>query len=422
MDSFLQLAPWLVAMMLLALVSAFCSASEAALFYLRPSDRRRLAAGSPGERSAARLLNDPEKLLSAILFCNLLANLFYFSVSQICSFRLEQSEEFGPFAAVVFAMISLIVLIFVGEMFPKTIGVLMPTRLARTIGMPMTLVVRVVSPFMPVLQLFNRVSQRIFLPGFKQEQYLESADIERAIEISGIDDALIKQEQAVLQNVVQLSNIRIDEWMRPRTQFEVFSPPVKLSDLRGEIPAGGYLLIAEAQTEEIERAIRLNSILDLPQENLERISDPVLYLPWCATVADALEKMTHRDRDVTVVVNEFGETIGILTIEDILETVFHYSPSRSKRLLDLNPFHQISDGKWVVAGIMSLRQLARKLEVEIPRTHTVTIAGVIQEGMQRLAQAGDEVNWGPFHFRVIECAELGNMIVELTLVSTREGT
>ena len=422
MDSFLQLAPWLVAMMLLALVSAFCSASEAALFYLRPSDRRRLAAGSPGERSAARLLNDPEKLLSAILFCNLLANLFYFSVSQICSFRLEQSEEFGPFAAVVFAMISLIVLIFVGEMFPKTIGVLMPIRLARTIGIPMTLVVRVVSPFMPVLQLFNRVSQRIFLPGFKQEQYLESADIERAIEISGIDDALIKQEQAVLQNVVQLSNIRIDEWMRPRTQFEVFSPPVKLSDLRGEIPAGGYLLIAEAQTEEIERAIRLNSILDLPQENLERISDPVLYLPWCATVADALEKMTHRDRDVTVVVNEFGETIGILTIEDILETVFHYSPSRSKRLLDLNPFHQISDGKWVVAGIMSLRQLARKLEVEIPRTHTVTIAGVIQEGMQRLAQAGDEVNWGPFHFRVIECAELGNMIVELTLVSTREGT
>jgi CBS domain containing-hemolysin-like protein len=164
----------------------------------------------------------------------------------------------------------------------------------------------------------------------------------------------------------------------------------------------------------------LNSKLDLPQENLERVSDPVLYLPWCATVADALEKMTHRDRDVTVVVNEYGETIGILTIEDILETVFHYSPSRSKRLLDLNPLHQISEGKWVVAGIMSLRQLARKLEVEIPRTHSVTIAGVIQEEMQRMAQAGDQVNWGPFHFRVIECAELGNIIVELTLATAKE--
>lgn len=409
-------------MAICACLSAFFSASEAALFYLRPSERRRMSNGTVAEKLAVRLLNDPDRLLSAILFCNLLVNVSYFSISQICSFRLEQSEEFGSFAAVVFAIVSLVVLIFVGEMLPKTVGVLMPMRLARWVSLPISLWVRILRPVMPVLQSINRVSQRIFWPGFKPEPYLESADIERAIEISGNDDALIKQEQAVLQNIVQLSSIRIDEWMRPRTQFEVFSPPVRLVDLQGQIPAGGYLLITEARSEEIERAIRLNSVSDLPAEHLERLGDPVLYLPWCASVADALEKMSQRDRDVTVVVNEYGETIGILTIEDILETIFHYAPSRTKRLLDLNPLHQISEGKWVVAGIMSLRQLARKLDVEIPRTHSVTVAGVIQEAMQRLAQPGDQVIWGPFHFRVLECAELGNIIVELTLAKPAEET
>ena len=111
-----------------------------------------------------------------------------------------------------------------------------------------------------------------------------------------------------------------------------------------------------------------------------------------------------------------------MTIEDILETVFNYSPSRSKRILDQNPIHKVSDGRWVVAGMMSLGSLVRELEDEVaadslktPETHSVTVGGVIQEEMQRLAEQGDVCNWGPFRFRVIEIEHRGNMLVELTL-------
>ena len=146
----------------------------------------------------------------------------------------------------------------------------------------------------------------------------------------------------------------------------------------------------------------------------------VLYLPWCATVADALEKMSHREREVTVVVNEFGDTIGILTIEDILETVFVYSPSRSERLLDMPPLVKVSDDKWQVAGIMSLRQLAKRLEVEIPETVSVTVGGVIQESVQRLAEVGDRCEWGPLQFLVIEAAQRGSMLVEVQIIEPTE--
>ena len=400
--------------------SGFFSASEAALFYLRPRDRRVLLSGNRAQQAAATLLSDPDRLLSAVLFWNLVTNIAYFTISSIVALKIDRDESLGQSYAIGFAAVSLLAIIFFSEMLPKSFAVLKPRTLAQTVSLPLSLAVRLADPIMPVLKAVNLISRRLILPGFSGEPYMEVSDLERAIEISGNDAALMKQEQTVLQNIVQLSEIRIDEWMRPRTQFDTFQPPVKLKDLSGKIPASGYLLITETNSQEVEKAIRLDNQYNLPDDELERFAEPVLYLPWCATVADALEKMSHREREVTVVINEYGDTIGILTIEDILETVFTYEPSRSKRLLDLNPLHEIHPGKWVASGMMSLRQLSRTLEAEIPETTCVTIGGIIQETMQRLAEPGDECDWGGFHFVVLEAPHRGNMLVELTTAKQQE--
>lgn len=407
-------------MIVLMACSGFFSASEAALFYLRPRDRRNMSSGNRAEQAAAMLLRDPDRLLSAVLFWNLVTNIAYFTISSIVALKIDRDTTLGQSFAVSFAAVSLLAIIFFSEMLPKSFAVLKPRTLAQMVSLPMSLAVGLVDPIMPVLKTVNLISRRLILPRFAGEPYLNVSDLERAIEISGNDAALMKQEQTVLQNIVQLTEIRIDEWMRPRTQFQTFQPPVKLKDLAGKIPASGYLLITEPDSQEIEKAIRLDNQYSLPAQELERFAEPVLYLPWCSTVADALEKMSHRDREVTVIVNEYGDTIGILTIEDILETVFTYEPSRSKRLLNLNPLHEIEPGKWVASGMMSLRQLSRALEREIPETSSVTIGGIIQEKMQRLAERGDVCDWGDFHFVVLDAPERGNMLVELTLASKNE--
>ncbi len=401
MDSFLQLLPWLITMVVLVGFSGFFSASEAALFYLPPRDRRAMQSGTAGEQAAVSLLSRPDRLLSAVLFWNLLINVSYFAIASICSIQLEQIEGLGQSAAVGFAVVSLLSIIFFSEMFPKSIGVLAPRTLARFLSLPLAFAVRIVDPMMPFLRWIRLISQRLIWPGFEPEPFIEVADLERAIEHSGQDASLIRQEQAVLQNIVRLSNLRVEELMRPRTQFRTYQPPVNLQDLK-TIPPSGYLLITEPDSREIERAIRLDNQFQFAATNLERSAEPVLYLPWCATVASALEKMSHRDREVTVVVNEFGETIGVLTIEDILESVFAYSPSRSQRLLDLPPVENIGAGRWRVAGILNLRELSRRLEIEIPETSSVTVSGIIQETLQRLAEEGDVCHWGPFQFEIIE--------------------
>jgi CBS domain containing-hemolysin-like protein len=395
-------------------LSAFFSGSEAALFYLRPADRRQLARGNLRDRVAVQLLSDPDRLLSAVLFWNLVVNIMYFALSSLVALRLDAQAPAGSVAAISFAVGSLVTIIFFSEMLPKSLAVMQPIVIARLVSLPLSVAVRITDPVMPLLQFMTRISRRLLWAGFQSEPYMELADLERAIQISSDDQSIIRQEQTVLNNIVKLSDIRVDEWMRPRAQFRIFRPPVSLAGLQGSLPPSGYLLLTEPDSDEIARAFPLRGVTRLASDVIDAQAQPVLYLPWKATVADALEGMAQEQCHVTTVVNEFGETIGVLTLEDVLATVFMYEPSRSKRLLDLNPIHRISAGRWAVSGIMGLKQLLRYFgETEMPDTRSVTVAGVIQEQMQRLAQPGDECRWGPFTFRVVEAPQADNLLVEL---------
>ena len=418
MASLLELLPWIIAMALLMAGSGFFSASEAAMFYLRPRIREKMQSGTAGEKMAFQLTERPERLLSAILFWNLVINIAYFAISSIVAVRLESNESRS--VSVLFAMVSLLAIIFFSEMLPKNIAVLRPRQLASAFSIPLSFAVRVVDPIMPLLRSVNLISRRLIWPGFEPESYMEVADLEKAIEHTADNADLIKQEQTVMRNIVALSSNRVDEWMRPRTQFVTFQPPVSRLDLvKHGLPDSGYLLVSEPDSLEVSHAIRLDNQYELADEEIERFAEPVQYLPWCATVSEAFELMSQRQREVTVVVNEYGDTIGVLTIEDILETVFHDSPSRARRLLDVEPITKVDDSTWHVSGMMSLRRLAKQMEVEVPEVDSVTVGGVMQEVLQKLCESGDECEWGPFDLKVIKTDTPSGLLVQLKM---RPGT
>ena len=280
---------------------------------------------------------------------------------------------------------------------------------------------RVASPILPVLQLMTLLSRRLLWPRFKPEPYLEISDLARAIDASTTDAQLAEQEQLVLNNIVAMSDIRVDEWMRPRTQFLSFRPPVDWLDLEGRLTPSGYLLVTDRDGSEVCGAVDLLELYELPAGNLDRNATPIVYLPWCATIADAFQQLYQFDRDVAAVVNEFGDTIGILTYEDILDAVFADKNSRSERLMNRQPTEQVGDGVWHVTGVTGLRQLAQELEVEFPPSRSATVAGVLHEALQRLPVQGDTALWGPLALRVLESADRARMLVELTLRPAETG-
>lgn len=410
----MQHAPWLTAMGLLMLCSAFFSASEAAFFYLSRSDRRRLATGSRAQRVAAGLLADPDRLLTAVLFWNLMINVAFFTIVSIASIELKQdglTAEAGSLAAG-----SLVAMIVFSEMLPKSLGVLRPRSLAVMSAIPLAAMVRALDPMLPVLRMANLLSRRLFWPRFRPEPYLRVGDLERAVQLSTSDATLLEQEQRVLQNIVSLSEMQVNELMRPRVQFLVFRPPVSLADLQGRMPPSGYLLVAEPDSDEVTAAISLRDLSSVPTEQLDRYAEPVVYVPWCTTVAQALETMQRQNRRVAAVVNELGETIGILTFDDVLETIFGRSPSRSQRLLEQIPIRQIGPETWHVTGMTSLRRLVRHFGVPRPPSRSVTVTGVVQETLGRMARPGDRCCWGPFQFTVLHVLQRRRLLVEVTLV------
>lgn len=405
----LELIPWLLAMAVLIAFSAFFSASEAALFSLRPADRRVLASGTSAQQIAATLLKDPERVLSAVLFWNLVVNISYFALASIVEHRLPDGSAFvWPLR-----IGSLLLIIFFSEMLPKTFAVLLSRELATRLSWPLSIMVGIVDPIMPTLRLIMLVSRRLLWPNFHSEESLETADLERAIELSSDDAKLLEQEQTVLRNIVMLSDLRADESMRPRRKLQLFTPPVRLDDLKGTTTHSGYLLLVDEQSENICKSVRLDSLWSVHPDHLEATAEPVVYVPWCATLAYTSGVLLAKDREVAVVVNEWGESIGALTINDIMDVLFTDKPSRSERLLNVEPIQEVKEGLWCATGMTNLRRLAEYFEVELPASHSKTIGGVIQESLQRMPRENDSCEWGPFQFDVVELDDEGNLALQI---------
>ncbi len=417
MELLIDYAPWLAAMGVLILGSAFFSSSEAALFCLRRPDRHRLASGNRPQRVAAALLAEPDRLLTAVLFWNLLFNLTYFTIVSIVSLRLDKEDHT---AAGAFAVGALLVMIVLSEMLPKSLAVLQPQKLVSLVAVPLAVTVRLLDPIIPGLRLANLLSRRLLWPRFRPEPYLRVGDLERAVQLSTSDATLVEQEQRVLQAIVLLSEIRADELMRPRIQFRSFRPPVSLDDLEGKLPPSGYLLVSEPDSDEVAGAIALRQLSSVPTENLEHYAEAVVYVPWSTTVAEVLEVMQRQGRQVAAVVNELGETIGILTFDDVLETIFSRAPSRSERLFQRVPIRRVDPHTWHVTGVTSLRRLVRHFQVDRPASKSLTVAGVVQEMLERLPRPGDRCDWGPFRFKVLDEGPPGQLLVELTRTDAKE--
>jgi len=409
--------PWLVPMLVLALLSALFSGAEAALFSLRDRDLRNLKRRGASGRMAAELLLKPERLLSTILFWNLLVNMTYFGIAGIVAGRLENFSDSGARGAVVFTITSLFFIIFFSEMLPKSVGVLLPRKIAWFSGLPMMIAVRVISPALPLISGVNLGVQRLLWPSFTPEPEIDLEDIGRAIELGTHDAALAKQEQSALQNLVNLAEMRIDECMRPRSQLLLVRQPVSSATLADQPPAGGYALVIENEAGEIVGSIGTLSLRPHHFDDLAAVIEPVCYVPWSASASSVLDLLHKQRISVAVVVNEFGESIGALSIEDIMRQVltgrFEHVDFESQQ-----PMETLGAGHYRVSGAMRLRKIAKLLEIPPPEGRTASIMGLMQRLNERPPRLGDTCEWDDYRLEVTAEQANGSCIIDIRHIDT----
>ena len=435
-DALPPAALWLpggLALAALTLVSGFFSGSETALFFLSPDDHRGLARGTAAQRAAGRLLDAPDRLLAAILFWNLLVNLTYFVVSVLVAERLLRAG-YAAGAGVV-SLGGLASIILFGEVFPKSVAVAAPKTVAGLVALPLGLAVRAVDPLAPRLEALTKALTRTFWPKLEAEDYLSADDLERAVDAATETRELAGPERQVLRNALDLSDMTAEELMRPRGSYLTLRSPVRRSDLGGAWPPGGFVAVADPAPPDPEpaagdrhrnpsaanadRVLTLESAAALTGPNpaeedprLDRRAVPLPFVPWCAPAASAWALLVETGRPAAGVVNEFGETVGVITFDDVIDGVLRPDASRARRLLKSEPVRPRPPAEpggpmtWEVAGLTTLRYLLRRLDLpdDLPVTAPVTVTGLLSEELERLPAPGDACDWRGLRLTVEQTA------------------
>jgi CBS domain containing-hemolysin-like protein len=402
---FSVIAAWGIPMAVLILCSALFSGSEAALFSLTPKQRRRLVRRGAGGRLADHLLNDSERLLSAILFWNLLINMSYFAIASIVAGKLEARADAGASVAFAFTVISLLAIIFFSEMFPKSIAVLSPIQASALIAAPLSLAVRVVSPLLPLVKTSNLLAGRLLWPAFEPENEIDLADIERAVELGTHDAALMERERMALRSLVEIAEDRASELMRPRGKLFHVETPIDRSILFAETPPGGYVLVTDREGERIIGSLAIRMLRPSQFDGFDDFIEPVIYVPWSATVARVLDELIENDLSVAVVVDEYGDAIGALSIERIFRRLLALQHGQFEESAHASAIEQLAPYIYQVSGSVSLRQLAKILQVAIPDESVATVAGFIQRNNERLPRLGDRAELEHYTLTVVEETE-----------------
>jgi putative hemolysin len=412
----------IVAMLVLLALSAFLSASETALFFLSHDEIRAFRVGRPRERAAAALLADPDRILTGILFWNLVVNLLYFAVSIVVSERLL-TADLGT-AAAVLGFLALVALLLFGEVIPKVSAALFRRRLAPLVTLPIVAMIRVLDPVLPFFRGLTKIARRTFLPHIHQEPYLSTEDLENAVNVSDLSEEMIRQEKQILHNILDLSDITAEEVMRPRGTYPACRTPIRVLDLAAQMPASDYVALVREGSDDVEAAIGLSSFSMISSDHLAEGAEEVVHVPWCAKLGAVLTLMREQVASVASVGNEYGETIGILTYDDILNTVLIPEPDRAARVLSRPPVLEVAPDCYHAEGITSLRHLSGRLGIEYDADADglVTLAGLLQEKLEHLPAVGDECRWHNFRIRVIEVSKRGRLRAMLTKDQAAEET
>lgn len=384
--------PFLLAMMMLIVASGVFSGSEAALFSIRDRDRRRLIHGGGAGRVVAYLLETPDRLLAAILFWNLMINMTYFALVAIVAGEMSQPG--------VFTFAALVTIIFLSEMLPKSVAVMAPLRIGLAVGVPISAAVTLVSPILPIVRWANDAVARLLWPSFQAEPAIDLADIERAIDLGTGDAILIRRERAALQALVAMAEMRADEMMRPRSRLHVLTPPLDGSSLSGGSPPGGYIMVADPRDATGETWMGTIAVRMLrPQQfsDLASATDPIMFTPWSSRVSHVYDSLRKQELSVAVVVNEFGEILGALSIDDILRGVL---ANRGQRDAAEEQIKRVGVDHYRMPGMTSLRALARLLSIDVPAERAATVSGYVQRHNERVPRVGDVAPLSPFELVV----------------------
>lgn len=380
------------ALVFLVILSAFFSAAEIAMVSLNRHRLRHLAAsGRRGARIAQRLLARPDRLIGVILLGSNSVNALFSALTTVTVIRLWGEEESAVGIATV--IITLVILILT-DLAPKTLAALHPERIA----FPSAFLLRpMLWLIYPVVWVVNGMANGLLrLIGVRvQAKPIDQVSPEELRAIIMEAGVLIPEShQDMLLAILDLEKITVDDVMVPRGKIEGINLDAEWDELIGQITGSRYtrLPVFRGSLDNVSGMIHVRRVLNLmregklDKESLEQAIVEPYFIPSGTTLTTQLLNFRQVKRRIGLVVDEYGDIQGLVTLDEILEEIVgDFTAHAMGKIEDVHPQ---SDGSYLVRGTVNLRDLNRQLDWKLPTDESRTLNGLIVEYLEDIPEPG----------------------------------
>ena len=383
----------LAAMLPLLCMSAFFSCSETAIFRLGQASIVELTNRKSSPANATLfLVKHRRTVLITILIGNMTANVLYFVVSSVLMLNMPS----GFAAEVGIAVSSLLAIIVFGEVIPKMAATARPIGLALILAPPLLLIHRIISPLRTLTDvLIVTPLSRLF--SSSEPEPLKADELAALVEHSSSDGIIDQSEQHVLYEVVELSRIRVREVMTPRVHM-VSLPSTATEDDIKDIVARTRLTQLPMFGEDIDDIIGMLHTKRYLQRSVDGQSlvkasmTRPKYIPQVATLDQLLTHFRETNTRLAIVVDEFGGTAGLVTLEDVLEELI--GEIGDEHLGDMQEPVKQEDSTWLIDAHTNVRQWAAATGMLLEKCPAATMGGLIAATLGRIPEVGDSIELG----------------------------
>jgi len=433
LSSSLRIIFEILLLIFLIYLSAFFSGSETALTSMGKLKLKEMLEKSKSKDKkeiAKEALHRPNRLLTTILICNNLVNILASSISTVLVMDILPRESKGVAVATATGVMTFLILIF-GEITPKIYAKENAEKVFERSTKLVDVMATVLKPILWILMGISNIMVKA-LGGVKMSEapFITEDELVFVVEIGKKEGILEKEEGEFLSRILDMKNTDVREIMVPRVDMVCIEDDKNLLDLIELIKDEQFSripvyhetvdnIVGICYAKDVLSVIDNMNFKDLDKAKVREIMRDVFFVPETMKISSLLKDFKKRKVHMAIVVDEFGGTSGIVTLEDILEYIVgeimdEYDTD------EISGIRKLGENLYVIDAKVPIADLEREIGVKFPKTEFETIGGYLLELFERVPKVGEEMDVGKFHFKILAASRNRIDKIEVSIREERD--
>lgn len=397
-----------IALLGLLVISGLVSGSEVAFFSLSSDELDKLKeSDEKRDQRAYSLMKDPRELLATILIINNLVNILIVTISTVATLEVVGYDNADGKVFFYLTIVITIIIIFFGEIIPKVYATNRGYEFARLVTPLLFVSNKICKPVSWFLMsISNLIERRIEKKGYN----LSVDEVNQALEITD-EKEISQEEKGILKGIVNFGTLSVKQVMKSRVDIMALDIETDFHDLMDQINKTGYsrIPVYSESVDKIEGILYIKDLLphldneeDFKWQTLMR---PGYFVPESKKIDDLFRDFQEKQVHMAIVVDEYGGTEGLITLEDVIEEIVGEINDEFDEESDIT-YNKLDQNTYVFEGKTSLNDVCKVISVDSDifdevKGESESLGGLILELNRKLPNAGEKITYSNFHFTVV---------------------